>query len=115
MMAPPRRKSRLASANPSHGTNSPILQFIARKSIVEKLLFWRETLRPIAWIGVLLVVLGIGALAVRSFSYTTTEKVLDVGPIHATADKEHDVYLYPAAGIAAILIGGALVVFGRRN
>ena len=72
-------------------------------------------MRPLAWVGVLLVVLGIGMLAVRSFSYTTTEKVLDVGPIHATADKEHDVYLYPAAGIAAILIGGALVVFGRRT
>jgi hypothetical protein len=78
-------------------------------------LFWRKIMRGLAWVGVLLVVIGIGVLAVRSFSYTTTEKVLDVGPIHATADKEHDVYLYPAAGIAAILIGGALVVFGRRT
>jgi uncharacterized membrane protein len=72
-------------------------------------------MRPLAWVGILLVVAGIAVLAVRSISYTTTEKVLDVGPIHATADKEHNVYLYPAAGIAAILIGGALVVFGRRN
>ena len=72
-------------------------------------------MRPLAWVGVLLVVLGIGALAVRSFSYTTTEKVLDIGPIHATADKEHNVYLYPAAGIVAIVLGGALVVFGRKG
>jgi len=70
-------------------------------------------MRPIAWVGILLVVAGIVVLAVRSFSYTTTEKVLDVGPIHATADKEHDVYLYPAAGIAAIVIGGVLVIMGR--
>lgn len=72
-------------------------------------------MRGLAWVGVLLVVLGIAALAIRGFTYTTKEKVLDVGPIHATADKEHNVYIYPAAGIAAIVIGGALVVFGRRR
>jgi uncharacterized membrane protein len=68
-----------------------------------------------AWVGILLIVLGVAGLAVRTISYTTTENVVDVGPIHATADKEHDVFIYPAAAIAAILIGGALVVFGRRK
>ncbi len=72
-------------------------------------------MRAIAWVGVLLVVLGIAGLAVRTFSYTTKEKVLDLGPIQATADKEHDVFIYPAAGVAAILIGGVLVVMGRRK
>jgi uncharacterized membrane protein len=72
-------------------------------------------MRAMAWVGVLLVVLGIGGLAVRSFTYTTKEKVLDLGPIQATADKEHDVFIYPAAGIAAILIGGVLIVMGRRK
>jgi hypothetical protein len=72
-------------------------------------------MRGLAWVGVLLVAIGIAVLAVRTISYTTTEKVLDVGPIHATADKEHNVYLYPAAGIAAILIGGVLVVMGRKT
>jgi hypothetical protein len=72
-------------------------------------------MRPIAVIGVLLVVLGVVVLAVRSFSFTTKEKVLDVGPIHATEDKQHDVYLYPAAGIAAIVVGGVLVFAGRRR
>jgi uncharacterized membrane protein len=72
-------------------------------------------MRGIGLVGIVLVVLGIAALAVRSFSYTTEEKVLDVGPVHATADKEHDVYLYPAAGIAAIVIGGALILVGRRR
>jgi hypothetical protein len=72
-------------------------------------------MRAIAWIGVLLIVLGVTGLAVRTFSYTTKEDVLDLGPIHATADKEHNVFIYPAAGIAAIAIGGLLVVFGRRK
>jgi len=72
-------------------------------------------MRGLVWVGVLLVVLGIAGLAVRGFTYTTQEKVVDLGPIHATADKEHNVYIYPAAGIAAIVIGGALIVFGRRK
>ena len=72
-------------------------------------------MRGLALVGVLLVVLGIAGLAVRGFTYTTQEKVVDLGPIHATADKEHNVYIYPAAGIAAIVIGGALIVFGRRK
>jgi drug/metabolite transporter (DMT)-like permease len=72
-------------------------------------------MRPLAWVGILLVIVGVAVLAVRSFSFTTQEKVVDLGPIHATADKEHNVYLYPAAGIAAILVGGALVAFGRRT
>jgi hypothetical protein len=92
----------------------PVERIRRSYSFLRDNLFWRDIMRGLAWVGVLLVVLGVGALAVRSFTYTTKEKVLDVGPIHATADKEHDVYLYPAAGIAAILIGGALVVFGRR-
>jgi uncharacterized membrane protein len=72
-------------------------------------------MRGLAWVGVLLIVVGIAVLAVRSFSFTTKEKVLDLGPIQATADKQHDVYLYPGLGVVAILIGGALVVFGRRT
>jgi hypothetical protein len=72
-------------------------------------------MRGLAWVGVLLVVLGIAGLAVRGVTYTTKEKIIDLGPIQATADREHNVYIYPAAGIAAIVIGGVLVVMGRRR
>jgi uncharacterized membrane protein len=72
-------------------------------------------MRGLALVGVLLIAVGIVVLAVRSFTYTTKEKVLDLGPIQATADKEHNVYLYPAAGIVAIVVGGALVLFGRKS
>ncbi len=72
-------------------------------------------MRGMALIGIVLIVGGIVALAVQSFSYTTKEKVLDVGPIHATADQEHTVYIAPAASIVAILAGGALVFVSRRR
>lgn len=66
-------------------------------------------------IGILLVVFGIVALAVGGIEYTTREKVLDLGPIQATADKTHSIPLSPIAGIAAIASGVALVVVGSRR
>ena len=44
-------------------------------------------MKPISWIGILLIVLGGLALAYQGFNYTHQEKVLDLGPIHATAEK----------------------------
>ena len=72
-------------------------------------------MKPVAIIGVVLIVLGIGGLVVGRFSYTTTEKVLDVGPLQATAEKEHSIAIPDIAGIIAVLAGGFLVFMGRRR
>ena len=44
-------------------------------------------MKPITLIGIVLVVLGALALAYQGINYTRQEKVLDIGPIHATAEK----------------------------
>ena len=72
-------------------------------------------MRPVAILGIVLIVLGIAGLVVPRFTYTTKEKVLDLGPLQATADKEHSVAIPDIAGIAAILAGGFLVFVGRRR
>lgn len=72
-------------------------------------------MRPLAILGVALILLGIGGLIIGRFSYTTEEKVLDLGPLQATAQKEHSVAIPDIAGIAAILAGGFLVYVGRRR
>jgi len=46
-------------------------------------------------LGIILIVLGLIGLAWGGFTYTTTEKVLDVGPIHATREKTHNVRCLP--------------------
>ena len=71
-------------------------------------------MRGLAWVGVLLVIIGIGVLAVRSFSYTTTEKVLDVGPIHATKETTHNVPYGPLAG-ALLAVGGVVLLVKGKN
>ena len=66
-------------------------------------------------IGVLLIVIGVVALAVGGIRYTTREKVLDLGPIEATTEKSHNIPLSPIVGIAAVAGGIALVVAGSRT
>jgi hypothetical protein len=63
--------------------------------------------------GILLLVLGVFALAYQGFSYTTREKVIDLGPIQASADVEHSLPLPPIVGALAI-VGGALLLYRSR-
>ena len=65
--------------------------------------------------GILLITLGLVSLALGGISYTKREKVLDIGPIEATADKHHEIPLSPIVGIASIAAGIALVVAGSRT
>jgi drug/metabolite transporter (DMT)-like permease len=61
-------------------------------------------------LGILLIVLGLCGLAWGGFSYTTREKVVDVGPIHATRDETHNVPVAPIAGVLALIGGIVLLV-----
>jgi hypothetical protein len=62
--------------------------------------------------GVLLVALGLVALIYQGFTYTQRETVVDIGPLHATADREHTVPLPPIIGIIAVAAGAGLLAFG---
>jgi hypothetical protein len=52
-------------------------------------------MKPLIWGGILFIVLGGFAFAYQGFNYTHQEKVLDVGPIHATAEKHEHVSISP--------------------
>ena len=65
--------------------------------------------------GIILVIVGIFALAYQGFSYTKREKVLDVGPIHATKDTKETVPLPPIVGGLALVGGIVLIAMGSRS
>lgn len=72
-------------------------------------------MKPAAMSGVVLIVLGLAALAYQGFTYTSRETVIDIGPIKATADRQKTVPIPPIAGVVAVVAGVALVVAGKRG
>ena len=65
--------------------------------------------------GIVLIVLGVVALAYGGISYTTREKVLDVGPIEATAERQKTIPLPPLLGGLALAGGVVLLIAGSRR
>jgi hypothetical protein len=65
-------------------------------------------------LGIILIALGIIGLAWGGFTYTTREKVVDLGPIHASRDKQHDIPFPPIAGALALVGGVVLLVTGKK-
>jgi hypothetical protein len=72
-------------------------------------------MKSITLLGILLAALGILALVYQGFSYTRQEKVLDIGPIHATADTQEHVPLPPIIGGLALTAGAVLLVIGAKR
>ena len=66
-------------------------------------------------LAIALLVVGIAALAYQGFSYTTRENVVDLGPIHVTAEKTHSLPLPPIVGGIAVIAGIALLAAGSRK
>ena len=66
-------------------------------------------------IGIILIAVGIAAFAYQGITYTTREKVVDLGPVHVTAEKTRTLPLPPIAGALALVGGIVLLVMGSRK
>jgi uncharacterized membrane protein len=66
-------------------------------------------------VGILLIVLGVIGLAVGGINYTSREKVIDIGPIEATAEKRERIPISPVAGGIALAAGVVLLVAANRR
>ena len=72
-------------------------------------------LKQITLVGIALIVLGIVAFAYQGITYTSREKIIDIGPIQATADTQKTIPLSPLLGGLALVGGIVLVVVGTRK
>jgi len=72
-------------------------------------------MKPMTLAGLVLIVLGVLALVYQGLTYTTRETVIDIGPIHATAEREKTFPLPPVLGIVAVAGGVALMMAGARK
>jgi hypothetical protein len=65
--------------------------------------------------GIVLIVVGLISLAVGGISYTTKEKVVDLGPIQATAERHKTIPLPPLLGGLALAGGVVLLIAGSKK
>jgi hypothetical protein len=72
-------------------------------------------MRPLALVGVLLIAIGLLALVYQGITYTSRETLIDIGPLHATADRQKTLTLPPVLGIAAVAGGVVLLIAGMRK
>jgi uncharacterized membrane protein HdeD (DUF308 family) len=72
-------------------------------------------MRTYTLLGIILIVVGIAAFAYQGISFTTREKVVDVGPLHMTAERTRTIPLTPIVGALALVGGIALLVTGSRK
>jgi len=66
-------------------------------------------------IGIVLIVLGVIALAYQGITYTTKERVVDIGPLKIDAQREKTFPLPPVLGGAAVAAGVILLFVGARS
>ena len=72
-------------------------------------------MKPIVIIGVILIVFGIVALAYQGITYTTREKIVDIGPLKVEAEKQRTIPLPPLLGGLSLAAGVVLVIVGVRK
>ncbi|HEX9248796.1 MAG TPA: hypothetical protein VF856_04820 [Gemmatimonadaceae bacterium] len=70
-------------------------------------------MRPLGWIGVLLIVAGVIVVAMRGVPYTKSANEVEVGPLKVTTQERGVVT--PIFGVAAIVVGGVLMFAGKKR
>ena len=66
-------------------------------------------------LDIALIMLGLVAFAYQGITFTTREKVIDLGPLQATVDQEQTIPLPPLVGGLALVGGIALLIVGARR
>jgi len=72
-------------------------------------------MKPMSWVGILLIVVGALALAYQGIDYTRQKKVLDVGSVHLTKETNERIPLPPILGGLALVGGAVLLVMGASG
>jgi len=72
-------------------------------------------IKPITLVGIILILLGIVAFTYQGISYTSREKVVDIGPLQASVDTKKTIPLPPILGGLVLAGGIVLVIVGAKK
>jgi hypothetical protein len=65
--------------------------------------------------GIILLVIGLLFTIVTGFKYFTREKIVDVGSLKISTSVPHRVNWSPFLGVGMMVVGGVILVFGKKN
>jgi hypothetical protein len=65
--------------------------------------------------GIIILIAGLLMTVYTGFTYVTKEKVVDLGELEITREDEHTVHWQPYVGVGAMVIGGAVLILGRKK
>jgi len=66
-------------------------------------------------VAIILIAVGIMAFAYQGITYTTREKVVDLGPVHVTTERTKTLPLLPIFGVVAGVGGVVFLFFARKR
>jgi len=72
-------------------------------------------MKPVSWVGIVLIVLGALVFAYQGINYTREKKVLDVGSVHLTTETHERIPIPPIVGGLALVGGVVLLVMGAKS
>jgi hypothetical protein len=72
-------------------------------------------MKPLTIVGIILIALGVIALAYQGITYTTKERVVEIGPLKVDKEKEKTIPLPPVLGGVAVAAGVVLMIVGARS
>ncbi len=72
-------------------------------------------MKPIIWLGIILVIVGGIVLGYHGITYTTHERVFQIGPIEATKKTEKTIPLSPVLGGVVLAAGVVIIVMGAKK
>ena len=72
-------------------------------------------MKPLIIVGLILIAIGVVALAYGGFSFTTSEKVAEIGPLKVEKEKTRTFPLPPVLGGLALAAGVIVIVVGARQ
>lgn len=72
-------------------------------------------MNAVKFVAIALIIAGIVALGVGSFSYTKDTEAIKFGPIELSVKEKKVVNIPIWSGVAAIVAGGLLLLFGSKK
>ena len=66
-------------------------------------------------ISLFIIAIGLLITLFTGFNYITREKVVDIGDLEITANKNHTVAWSPIVGVVLMVVGGGLYLVGSKG